>query len=338
MTRNFFLLLSISGLLFTGCSNDDDVVAPDITDNAIRFNASAPLAPRSVVTTDNLDNFRVTAFVAGKKYMDNVLVVKTDNTWNYTPVMYWPANESVNFFSYSPDNITQSDADNGSADIKGFVNNGTTDFLYGVNMNESGETTKMVKVNFRHALAQVRFYLKRKAQNPAIRVDVKNVALTQLKSVGDFAFPRTTTAQGSTAYGTWSGQSVPTDPVLYAGNPVTLTDTGTELNPDSYAFFIPQKLEQSGESTTGGALVKVTCAIYHEDTGTQIWPRGTEYADIYFPLNSTATGAQTVSEWQQGRAYIYNLTIGVPSQTSAIEFDVTVDEYQSFADADIENR
>ena len=81
----------------------------------------------------------------------------------------------------------------------------------------------------------------------------------------------------------------------------------------------------------------MTCAIYHEDTGTQIWPRGAEYADIYFPLHSAAEGAQTVSEWQQGRAYIYNLTIGVPSQTSAIEFDVTVDEYQSFADADIEN-
>lgn len=336
MKLKHIFLLSVASLALAACS-DDDKSTPEITGNAIRFNASAPLAPRAVTTTDNLDNFRVTAFVGGKKYMDNVPVIKTGNTWTYSPTMYWPADETVNFFSYSPDNITTNSAEKSGTDIKGFVNDGTTDFLYGVNMDESGKTSKMVKINFRHALSQVRFYLKRKVQDPAIRVDVTGVALTKINSVGDFAFPRATTAQGSVAYGTWSAQSLPTDPAIYTGAPATLTDNGTELNPGSYYFFIPQKLEQAGENTADGAFVKVTCAIYHEGTGTRIWPSGADYGDIYFPLNTTGTGSQAVTEWLQGRAYVYNLTIGVPSESSVIEFDVTVDEYQNFAESDLEN-
>lgn len=336
MKLKHILLLSVASLSLAACS-DDDKSSPEITGNAIRFNASAPLAPRDVTTTENLENFRVTAFVAGKKYMDNVLVTRTGNNWTYSPTMYWPADETVNFFSYSPDNITKSRDDGADDDIKGFVNDGTTDFLYGVNMDESGKTSKMVKINFRHALSQVRFYLKRKVQDPAIRVDVTGVTLTKINSVGDFSFPRTTTAQGSAAYGTWSAQSMPTDPAIYNGEAAVLTDEGTELNPGSYYFFIPQKLEKAAGNTTDGAFVKVTCAIYHEGTGTKIWPSGADYADIYFPLNTTGTGSQAVTEWLQGRAYVYNLTIGVPSESSAIEFDVTVDEYQNFAESDLEN-
>ena len=340
MKLKHILPLSLAGLALAACSTDNGKDAPEVTGDAIRFNASAPIAPRNVTTTENLENFRVTAFVEGKRYMDNVLVTKNGNAWTYTPVMYWPAEEPVNFFSYSPDDIVQSATDGTSADLKGFVNSGTTDLLYGVNMDESQKTTKMVKINFRHALSQVRFYFRRKSQNPPIRVDVTNVALTQINSVGDFNFPRTSTSQSSTAQGTWTAQAVPTVPVLYADNAthaVTLTDNGIELNPDSYYFFIPQKLTAPGEDYASGAFVKVTCAIYHEGTNTKLWPKEADYSDIYFPLNTDGNGTRSVTEWLQGRAYVYNISIGVPSETSSIEFDVTVDEYKDFTETDLEN-
>lgn len=331
------LILPLAGLAFAACSSDGDG-GRDVTGNEIRFNASAPVAPRTVSTTGNLDNFRVTAFVAGKKYMDNLQVLKVDNVWTYSPIMYWPADETVNFFSYSPDNITHSTADDRMADILGYVNNGTTDFLYGVNMNESGTNTRMVKINFRHALSQVRFYLKRKAQDPPIRVDVTGVSLTNINNVGDFSFPRATTSASSATYGDWDEQTKPVDPVLYSGQPVTLTDNGKELNPGGYYFFIPQDLDGVGEDTVNGNFVKVTCAIYHQGTGTKVWPVGKEYGEIYFPLNTVDTHRQGIDEWEQGRAYVYNLTIGVPSGTGAIVFDVTVDEYSDFSETELVNK
>lgn len=344
------VLLAAAGVSLIACSDDHDNAPSRPSGKAIVFNATAPRASRSVITTGSLNNFRVTAFVNGQKYMDNVSVWKSDGGWTYTPMMYWPADASVNFFSYAPGVRSEGDvslSENGPADLDGFVNSGTTDLLYGVNMNESGATTNMVKINFRHALSQVRFTFRRKDEAPAIRVDVRNVDLIKINSEGNFQFPRETTSQGSAVTGKWSGQSAYANPVIYNGGVVTLTDSPQELLSTGYIFAIPQTLEPSElkGTTRKGSYVRVLCSIYHEDTGVKLWPskEGTHDYDsatgcgyLYFPLDGGgAEGA--VSGWESGKAYVYNIEIGVPNNAAAIQFDVTVDEYIDFADVNMGN-
>lgn len=343
---NTFLLLA-AGFSLAACSSDDDVPNKVPSDEAISFNASAPLAPRAVITTETLTDFRVTAFTGGKKFMDNVKVTKVGNDWKYSPTMYWPVDQTVNFFSYAPgEGGAAPGKTSGDGTDLNFTNTGSVDLLYGVNMDLSGDSTRMVKVNFRHALSQVRLALRRKAETPAIRVDVIGIDLLNIKSTGDFKFPRATTSQESTSKGTWSNQGSPEDPVLFKADQAwTLTDDYAEQNSSSYFFFVPQTLIPSkmGGTELSGSIARVLCAIYHEETGAKIWPskklevNGTGCGYIYFPLDAGGNEG-AVSEWEAGRAYVYNLTIGVPNTSSAIQFDVTVDEYQDFADIPLENK
>lgn len=344
---NTFLLLA-AGFSLAACSSDDDVPNKMPSDEAISFNASAPLAPRAVITTGTLKDFHVTAFTDGKPFMKNVKVTKVDNVWQYSPTMYWPVDQTVNFFSYAPaeGGAAPREASGDGTDLS-FTNTGSVDLLYGVNMDLSGETSNMVNINFRHALSQVRLALRRKAETPAIRVDVIGIDLLNIKSTGDFKFPRETTSQESTSKGTWSNQGTPGNPELFKADqaqPWTLTDDYDEQNSSSYFFFVPQTLTPSKMSGTApsGSIARVLCAVYHEETGAKIWPsksleeKGTGCGYIYFPLDAGGNEG-AVSEWEAGRAYVYSLTIGVPSTSSAIQFDVTVDEYQDFAQIPLDN-
>lgn len=342
---NTFLLLA-AGFSLAACSSDDDVPNKVPSDEAISFNASAPLAPRAVITTETLKDFRVTAYTGGQKFMDNVKVTKVGNSWTYSPTMYWPVDQTVNFFSYAPgEGGAAPGKTSGDGTDLNFTNTGSVDLLYGVNMNLSGETEQMVNINFRHALSQVRLALRHKAETPAIRVDVIGIDLLNIKSTGDFDFPRETTSMGSTSKGTWRNQGSPENPVLFKADQAwTLTDNYDERNSSSYFFFVPQTLTPSKMSGTSpsGSIARVLCAIYHEDTGAKIWPsksiefNGTGCGYIYFPLDAGGNEG-AVSEWEAGRAYVYNLTIGIPSTSSAIQFDVTVDEYQDFAQIPLDN-
>lgn len=341
------LLVMAATTAIASCSNDKSENPPVPSDEAIAFNASAPLAPRSVITTGSLTDFRVTAFVDGKEYMNNVLVTKHGGSWTYTPTMYWPADKEVNFFSYAPGsgsgNAAHSD---GKTDLTGFVNDGNTDLLYGVNMHESGEKTNMVTINFRHALSQIRFAFTRKTENPPIRVDVMKVDLVNILSQGDFNFPHETTSQGNKVVGEWSNQSVMTNPVIYSGPAVTLTDNPKQLLSSSYIFAVPQTLQPSEISGTGrkGSFVRALCAIYHEESGLKLWPtsstpdrdEATGCGYLYFPLDASGSDG-AIKTWDEGKAYRYNISIGVPKTSSAIQFDVTVDQYENFANPDLEN-
>lgn len=192
-----------------------------------------------------------------------------------------PDGKKVNFYSYSPSIVTAEENTPENPDIPGFVNRGKTDLLYGVNIGESS-TNRVVKINFRHALSQIKFRLKRMpaAQaKQAIKVDVKKVELTGIYSVGSFDFPDSTTAPEAihTIVGKWTNLTDIGNPVIYEGEQ-TLTDTPTELNSTEYAYAIPQELIRSTVTNSNyeGAYVKVLCDIYDEATGIKIWPSTTD--------------------------------------------------------------
>ena len=99
--------MGISVLGFCSCSDND---APGIdssvsASNAIRFAANTELASRAGdITTNTLKDFYVYAYTrtdgVPELFMDNVTVSKSDNnTWTYSPIKYWPADQTVDFYA-----------------------------------------------------------------------------------------------------------------------------------------------------------------------------------------------------------------------------------------------
>lgn len=102
------LIIASGATLLSACSNDEtnDPIEPS-SGNRIRFAASTELTRSGDITTNNLNSFNVYAYTgnatAPKIFMDNVLVSKTaSNVWTYSPVKYWPAKETVDFYAFAP--------------------------------------------------------------------------------------------------------------------------------------------------------------------------------------------------------------------------------------------
>lgn len=331
-------------LSLTACS-DHDSDAPS-RGNLISFNASAPLSGRVVTTTNTLQDFKVWAFAEGKPYMSDVTVDRTSNGWNYSPSMYWPAESSLNFYSYSPAIRTATASDDSNPDIPGFINGGSTDLLYAVNIGETreGSVAAPVQINFRHALSQVRFQARPRvaqAGQQAISVNVKALDLLGTNTVGSFNFPTNSTTIGNQVTGQWSEQGTPAEKRIFEGSEMLNSDVAQELNSTGYIFSIPQTLPKSDVSgaSYAGAYARVLCEIFDRNTGVKIWPQAADaVADgagyIYFPLNASQTAD---AEWQLGKAYRYTLNIDVPASSNKIDFDVTVEEYPDFIDSQIQN-
>lgn len=335
------LLIFMTAISLASCSDDDRVSnAPDDI-SRIRFSVSVPKAQRSVTTTNSIETFRTWGFVDGKIYMENVEVKRADNgSWSYNPSQYWPADQQkINFYSYSPAIVTSTETTAENPDIPGFVNGGKTDLLYGVNIGESSKASP-VRINFRHALAQVKFLLKRMTppQAPqALKVSLLKVDLLGTYSIGSFNFPDETTSADNATVGSWSGQTASQIMEIYDGAAI-LGDDAEEFNSTGNMFAIPQELPASTVSAGNynGSYARILCEIYDENTDVKLWPSQTDAnydaatgaGYIYFPLNS---GSGAASTWDAGKSYRYVLTVGVPENGSGyIDFDITVDDYDDF--------
>lgn len=334
--KSVSLLLAIAAVAgLASCSNDDhDTLTP--TKNEVRFNVTVPISTRALTTTAKLDHFRIFSFVDSQPYMSNVQADKTGSNWATTPVMYWPADDKpVNFYCISPMVGTETDSGESLPHIKDYVNtDGTTDLLYAVNI---GAVINPVRINFRHALSRIAFNFKRRQASSSqapIKVEVKDVAVTNIFSKGSFNYPNQTTAPSGMAVGTWLDQSAATDAQIFSGSVKTLTDAYTTINSTGYEFALPQELPVSKEDMSG-AYLRVLCSVYDETSGVRIWPKSQAEDYLYFPLNSPGA-ANTTKTWEPGKAYAYNITIGVPEGTGKIEFDITVDDYPDFADMPVE--
>lgn len=328
-----FLWLAAAAIGFTACSKDDENVPS--SGSVINFNVTVPRAQRQTTTTASINQFYLWSFVGGREYMPGVSVSRSGSSWTSSPVMYWPGDgQPVDFYCISPLVGTNDSPLGGGADIKDYVNtDGTTDLLYAVTL---GATKNPVNINFRHALSRLAFNFKRREASSTqapLKVEVREVIVTDINTTASFTYPHATTSPNGDATGVWSGQSSPVDAVISQNQTVVLTDNLMNINSTGYEFVIPQRITESGDSYAG-CYAKVLCSIYDENSGVRIWPSGQESDYLYFPLNAAGqTGPQS---WDAGKAYAYNITIGVPAGTGKIEFDVTVDEYQQFDSMGIE--
>ena len=320
------------------CSDDDNNTKP-VDERVISFTAVAERPPRMAgTTTATLDRFNLYAFTDGKPYRENLLVKKTGGSWSYTPAMYWPATP-VNFFAYSPDiSQTATTRPDGSGVIDDFSNRGDVDLLYAVTMNQTMKPSP-VTLNFRHALSRVTVMLA--SNNPNIRVEVAHVALNNVFLKGDFEFPKATTAIDNDVRGVWSDQSQPASPLLfYAHGPsddLVLKSRPVDVADGTLGiyFMIPQKLTDVSVSGNRyrGNYITVDCKIYDSASGVLLWPNSStpsyqlvpesDCGRLVYPLTTPA-----VKAWEQGTAYVYNITIDNPAELDDIDFNITVDEYK----------
>lgn len=339
---NKILLSAIAAASFTGlfasCSDSDNEPRPS-EEGAISFGAVVPRPSRAAsTTTTTINNFTVYAFTNGKPYMEGVKVSRSGAGWVYTPLAYWPATP-VNFYAYSPDISNSPDLGTGvDGKIVDYSNNGQTDLLYAVNMNEMAKASPVL-MNFRHAMSRVDVMLS--CQNPALTVKVAHISINQVDFKGTFTFPQLTTAASlPDNIGSWSDLKQPTNILTYyafeESDFTTLTTTPTNLTEGNLNinFMIPQPLEEleSAGSTFTGNCIQVDCEIYDTSTGAKIWPTSATDPSLLVPqtncgkLMFPVTTAK-VKEWKPGHAYVYNIEIDNPAELQPIDFNVTVDEY-----------
>lgn len=332
----FYVLMSIP-LLVSACSDDDTGDTAPVNQGEIRFTAlTNSLSRADEITTNTLTSFKVFAYTDNKIYMDNVEVTKnsSDNTWTYSPVMYWPSTP-VNFFAYSPD-----DWNNGISDADSpvtYTNDGNSDLVYAVNMNET-RSESPVSMSFHHAFASVKVLLKSTTEN--ISVNVTGITLANLMKTGDFKFPTVTTKPNvGTSSGVWSGQSNPGDYVYFADSatPVVLTSTQTDYSNQCSGFLLPQNLTDMTSTASGysGSYIRVDCTITDKASGNQIWPNdatpanqkeavegGEPKGHLFFALSSGK-----LTHWVGGSKYVYVITINGGAGMEPIEFSPEVEVF-----------
>ena len=92
--KKFTLILATVALLAAGCSKTE-VVGPQNRKgiNFAAYTAKTTKAAQEDVTTENLENFEVTAFGNGALYFDDVTFKKNrvSTVWESTTKYFWPA-------------------------------------------------------------------------------------------------------------------------------------------------------------------------------------------------------------------------------------------------------
>ena len=235
---------------------------------------------RAVETTiDNLDAFKVTAFLPGAdNYMENVAYTKADGAWSTNEGnFFWPtSSEYLNFYAYAPAEpckmATTEDADGASFSIghqfqklENFSPNAAAaeqkDFIYAYakgNLEENG--TDGVDIKFKHALSQITIAAKN--DNKAYTVKVSGVKIGNVMSKSTFSFP-STGGDGNDA--SWSQDS-------QTGSYTTEWENGAvELSSDVKDFkdqgnvpfmLIPQSLTSANKAADGAYIaLKVSIAM-----------------------------------------------------------------------------
>lgn len=240
------LILLLCAMMLAACSGEDDN-ADIATRKAIGFECHT----KGVKTTANdMQFFRVSAIWAkgDSKYewfMNNQLVERDGTSWAYSPTRYWPSHGSVSFFAYSPAissglqlPFVVSDTDNKvTFDYKVPTDNDSQeDFLVATSLEK---TDNPVHLQFEHALASARFWIRSIDANSSFRIN--KITLKNLNSTGTL----TGTAIAATTSWAWSDISTPDNYSIEQKYPLELQTT-THIDVGSL-MVLPQIISNSFE-------------------------------------------------------------------------------------------
>lgn len=338
-------------LAAVSCSNNQDVTpGQENTDGAIRFAASTEFTRAGDITTNNLKTFNVYAYTGTTSspviFMNNVTVTKTDaNTWAYSPVQYWPAKQSVDFYAFAP--ASWVGASGPLEPVAYDATRGTEDIIYAVSPDLTGNAgmiNAQVVFNFRHALSKLT--VKMSSTNAELKVVVSNVAMANIKTRGNFHFPSGSTAAtpSDATVGNWTDQNTPQTYMLHwsqsLSDQLTLTSTPTViaaagLGRGGEMFVMPQTLTYRSQGSGIDTYITVQCSIYDVKSGERLWPNENTPEENLINGSTTGDGLLKFSlstdrynRWQPGVHYIYNLVINSNEEMGAIDFgNPTVDTF-----------
>ena len=334
------------------CSGEDENIpgTQNPADGAIRFAAATEYSRAGDITTNNLTSFNVYAYTGTTSnpvtFMDNVVVTKTaSNVWTYSPLQYWPAKQSVDFYAFAPSAWVGSDGP--LRPVAYDAISGTEDIVYAVSpelTGNAGMANAQVVFNFRHALSKLT--VKMSSTDTELKVVVTNVAMTNVMTRGNFTFPSgaTTDAASAETVGKWTDQNTPATYVLHwsqaLSEQLTLTSTptviaATGLGRGGEMYVLPQALTYRAQGSGKDTYIAVQASIYDAGSGEKLWPNENTPSENLVNGSSTGDGmlkfplsTNRYSEWHPGVHYIYNLVINSNEEMGAIEFGTpTIDTF-----------
>lgn len=248
---------------------------------------------------------------------------KTKSKWTYSPLRFWPTQGHIDFLAYAPydsqyDNIVTKDNQKLTFRVDPVIGN-QKDLLYA---NAVGQTKdnisskgNKVKFQFAHALSKLGYKVK-------LSGDYSSNATFNLTKITLAGSPNGVTkafytsgkidlSKTNTALDLWSDYA--TDKQNFDWFSGSSTVTGTDLKhpnenrveDEDYLFVIPQKFKTG----TDKLYVIVTYTITYKN-------------DTQNPITNTVY-KQLSNNFEPGKAYMINLTLGLP-----IEFDATVTDWE----------
>lgn len=248
---------------------------------------------------------------------------KTKSKWTYSPLRFWPTQGHIDFLAYAPydsqyDNIVTKDNQKLTFTVDSNIKN-QKDLLYAnaVGQTKDGisSTGNKVKFQFAHALSKLGYKVKLSGDYSSnATFNLTKITLAGSPDGATKAFYKSgkiDLSKTNAASDFWSGYA--TDKQNFDWFSGSSTVTGTDLkHPDDnrvenedYLFVIPQKFKTG----TDKLYVIVTYTITYKN-------------DTQNPITNTVY-KQLSNNFEPGKAYMINLTLGLP-----IEFDATVTDWE----------
>ena len=253
----------------------------------------------------------------GSNWFDNVHVTysSTDTKWTYSPVQYWLPQGHIDFLAYAPyDSKYDKKVTKDNQELNFIVSptiKDQKDLLWAKATNQTmannSGTDKKVKFQFAHALSRLGYTVKLNKEYTGTTITLNKITLAGSEDGNQKAFYPNGTINLST--GIWKPST--TDEKLKFE--WFTTTSGTELSTkeavnaaDNYLFVIPQNFSAS-ETDKLYVIVEYTIKGYN---------------GVTTPMTNTVS-SQIVKNFEQGKAYTINLTIGL----IPIEFDAAVTDW-----------
>lgn len=339
MYKKFVMgIAAMAALTLVSCSSDDlDSLSDNSSKNeAISFDgylgrsAVAVNGTRgSVVKISNLqtDGFGVFGKYTSAKSQTSDLFSNQQVTydkstdpakWTYSPLKFWPSDGHIDFLAYAPYDKNTTLTENSKINFKVAEKVADQkDLLWTNDMNHQitgNITTAKEKVNFQfhHALSRLGYTVKLTGDYSSnATFTLKKITLAGSADETKKAFYKKgiiDLSKTPSSEGLWTNLSSDKQNFPWVSSDKQLSNAETK-NPDNeYLFVIPQDF--SKDKTSGGPDVDELYVIVQYTIN---------YTDGTTPSVTNTVYKQIKKDFKQGKAYMLNLTLGLP-----IEFDVNV--------------
>lgn len=355
MDKKFVMCIAaMAALTLVSCSSDDlDSVSDNSSKNeAISFDGylgrSAVAVNGSRGSVETRETLKTKGFGVFGKYTDgktsdlnffkNQPVTCPGTKWTYSPLKYWPTQGRIDFLAYAPYKEGQTLKENTTT----HENTTTFDFTVAkkaadqidllwanatgkITENFEGTTKEKVNFHFYHALSRLGYTVKLSGNYTSDNATFTLKKITLAGSSTDAtkgAFYETGTIDLSKATkdpNLWSGQTGRQKFDWFSGDYQVKSSTASHPGSDiekekDYLFVIPQNFSEN--------IGTVEQPVDNPDKLYVI----VEY-DVTYNGGTTIKNKvykQLTTNFEQGKAYMLNLTIGLP-----IEFDIDVENVNS---------